>query len=91
MDKILEDCDCLGWVGGVFVQPDFFFWGPNLGEDNRASVVTSNWLPTGAQAAMSSTQASILELNLGGMLLVAKMNLRSKPGDLYYPVIYFYI
>eukprot|EP00434_Breviolum_minutum_P039092 symbB.v1.2.034698.t1/scaffold4519.1/size87652/1 len=39
-------------------------------EDNRASVVTSNWLPTGAQAAMSSTQASILEPNLGGMLLV---------------------
>ena len=75
-------------------KPRVFFLQKKLqptDEDNRASVVTSNWLPTGAQAAMSSTQASILEPNLGGMLLVAKMNLRSKPGDLYYPVIYFYI
>ena len=36
---------------------------PHTPEDNRASVVTSNWLPTGAQAAMSSTQVPILEPN----------------------------
>ena len=100
MDKILEDCDCLGWGLGSLCSPTFFLGGgPNLGEDNRASVVTSNWLPTGAQAAMSSTQASILEPNLGGvlgeMLLVvfgpAKMHVRSKRGDSYYPVIYMRI
>ena len=66
MDKILED-----WVGVCFCR--LFFWGPNTWcfsretphtpEDNRASVVTSNWLPTGAQAAMSSTQVPILEPN----------------------------
>lgn len=100
MDKILEDCDCLGWGLGSLCSPTCFF-----GVQTSGRTTGHQWLLAIGFLPVHKLQCLLHRrpycgAQLGGGFWVrccwlhfgpAKMHVRSKPGDLYYPVIYMRI